>query len=146
MPNQLYFITSEGLPSLPFLFPWLDDNINQSFGTSTTESICYKSTTVFTDAGIAPRYAMISQKLDGSSDVTISTTETPLAGIHTLKASYTFQRYPLIAAKQILATLKLYQLLTPKAIDKTYQIKELALKFTVDAFSALPPSSTLECI
>ncbi len=143
MPNQLYFIASEGLSSLLFIFPWLDDTINQALGSSTTESICYRSSTVVTDAGVAPQYAGIQSKPDGSTEVTISTTDTSLAGLHTLKASYTFQRYPLIAAKQILATVKLYQLLSPKAVDKAYQIKELALKFTVDAFSALPPSLTL---
>ena len=77
-------------------------------GTSKTDSICYKSTTVFTDAGMTPRYAMISKQNDGSSEVTILTTETSLAGIHTLQGSYTFQRYPLIAPKLISATLKLY--------------------------------------
>lgn len=101
VPNQVYFITNEGLPSPPIVFPWLDDSTNQLLGTSKTESICYKSTTVFTDSGVTPKYAVIAQKLDGSSDFTIQTTDTALAGIHTLQASYTFQRYPLIAAKLI---------------------------------------------
>jgi hypothetical protein len=72
---------------------------------------------VFTDAGMTPRYAMISKQNDGSSEVTISTTETSLAGIHILQGSYTFQRYPSIAPKLIIATLKLYWLLTPKTSD-----------------------------
>jgi len=75
--------------------------------------------------------------------VKIATSDTTLAGPHTLQASYTFQRYPLIAAKLISATIKFYQLVSPKSIDKSYQIKDKVLNFTVDAFSTLPISQTL---
>ena len=65
VPNQVYFITSQGLASNPFSLPWLDDTTNQLKVTSKTESICYKSTIVITDAGVTPKYLALSPKGNG---------------------------------------------------------------------------------
>jgi hypothetical protein len=68
-------------------YPFLNDSINNLYGTSNTSSICGLTTVTLEENGASPAYVTISTS-SGSPILTFSSSSSSVVGTHTLSIIY----------------------------------------------------------